>query len=355
LFFGIILAAKSGKEEFVETTIENLEFRELQTRARAAGLFKKSNGFYIRQAAMILTLCGVSLGILVFIEGFWLRVVANSMLIAAFASAHTGFLMHETAHGEVLSPEWHPGWQTLLYAWFDFFLGSSTWWWEEKHNGGHHVYPNHPEKDPDVKKMTFVAFTREQAEAKRGFCRFTTRYQHLLLPLLLLFQPWHMRFAAAKYLRKEKPARAIVGFSLIGLHFIVYGGTLFFFLPFWHAVAFVFVHNGCMGLYLGMAFAVNHIGMPMQKPNEKLGYFREQVLTARNISGGRLVTFFLGRLNFQIEHHLFPEVSSPHLPRLAELVKRLCEKRGVPYHCVGFWKALGELFRHIHKIAQYAR
>lgn len=348
VLFSISVHREIWKGYPVETI--DIEFRELQVRAGATGLFEKTYGFYIGQAVMILTLCVASLCMLVFMEGFWVRVVANAVLLAAFASGQTGFLMHEVVHKQVFKPS---GWYTLVCACLDFFLGSSTTWWEKKHNIGHHLHSNDPNEDPDVMKMTFVAFTPEYAKAKRGVYRFTTHHQHQLLPVLLLFQPLHMRFAAAQWLCKEKPAGALVGLSLIGLHLVAYLGILFLLLPFWHAVAFAFLHNASLGLYFGVSFLVNHTGMQIQ-PTDKPGDFCAQVLTARNISGGWLLSFILGWLNYQIEHHLCPEMPSSHYQEFAELVKELCGKEQVEYHCVSFWKACTEVYVHLRTIAKFA-
>lgn len=171
--------------------------------------------------------------------------------------------------------------------------------------------------------------------------------------MLLLFQPWHMRCAATQWLCKEKPAGALVGLSLMGLHLVAYGGILLLLLPPWHALAFAFLHNASLGLYFGVAFLLNHTGMQTQ-PTDKPGSFYAQVLTARNISGGWLITFLMGGLNYQIEHHLCPEMSIRHCAEFAKMVKRLCEKEKVTYHCVSFWQACVEVYLHLRTMAQHA-
>ena len=55
--------------------------------------------------------------------------------------------------------------------------------------------------------------------------------------------------------------------------------------------------------------------MPLVSPRLKLDFLRRQVLMSRNISGGRLMSIFMGGLNYQIEHHLFPSMARPHLRR----------------------------------------
>jgi fatty acid desaturase len=55
--------------------------------------------------------------------------------------------------------------------------------------------------------------------------------------------------------------------------------------------------------------------MPIFAREDKIDYIRRQVLTSRNIRGGRLTDWVLGGLNYQIEHHLFPSMPRPSLRR----------------------------------------
>ena len=71
------------------------------------------------------------------------------------------------------------------------------------------------------------------------------------------------------------------------------------------ALAFIAVQQAVFSLYLGISFAPNHKGMPLIDSATAAGFARRQVVTARNIRGGRFTTFMLGGLNYQIEHHLF--------------------------------------------------
>ena len=67
-------------------------------------------------------------------------------------------------------------------------------------------------------------------------------------------------------------------------------------------------------------------------PAEELSFVRRQVITSRNVAGGRLTTFVLGGLNYQIEHHLFPKVCSVHYPAVSRVVRQAAAAHGVPYH-----------------------
>lgn len=74
-------------------------------------------------------------------------------------------------------------------------------------------------------------------------------------------------------------------------------------LPPGKVLAFVAVHKGLLGIYLGCTFAPNHKGMPAPTPG--LDVLRRQVLTSRNVRGGRVLDVLLGGLGYQIEHNLF--------------------------------------------------
>lgn len=106
---------------------------------------------------------------------------------------------------------------------------------------------------------------------------------------------------------------------------------VFWVLPPGLAVLFLAVQLGVFGFYLGAAFALNHIGMPLVPARLKLDFLRRQVLVSRNISGGPVMSVLMGGLNYQVEHHLFPSMARPHLRKAAPLVRAHCAEIGVPY------------------------
>jgi fatty acid desaturase len=88
---------------------------------------------------------------------------------------------------------------------------------------------------------------------------------------------------------------------------------------------------------MGSSFAPNHVGMPLVSPKLKLDFLRRQVLMSRNISGGSLISVFMGGLNYQIEHHLFPSMARPYLRKAQPLVAAYCAAQGVPYTRTTLW------------------
>jgi fatty acid desaturase len=97
------------------------------------------------------------------------------------------------------------------------------------------------------------------------------------------------------------------------------------------ALVFVSVHQRLLGLYLGAVFAPTHKGMPILSKDDDSDFLRRQVLTARNVRGGLLTDLLLGGLNYQIEHHLFPHMPCPSLPRAQPVLRTYCLGHGLPY------------------------
>ncbi|GAA1218213.1 hypothetical protein GCM10009675_45940 [Prauserella alba] len=115
------------------------------------------------------------------------------------------------------------------------------------------------------------------------------------------------------------------------------------------------VHQALWGVYMGSVFAPGHKGMPTLKAGEKLDFLRKQVLTTRNVRGGVLVDNLMGGLNYQIEHHLFPHLPTPHLRKAQPIVKRYCAEIGVPYHETGLIESWREALGHLHRVGEPLR
>jgi fatty acid desaturase len=137
---------------------------------------------------------------------------------------------------------------------------------------------------------------------------------------------------------------------LLLLHFVGYVTALFLVLSPLQAAVFVLIQQGLFGLYLGCSFAPNHKGMPTLTDAEELDFLRTQVLTSRNVRGSRLVDFLLGGLNYQIEHHLFPNMPRPNLRHAQPLVRAFCQEHDLPYSEATMFGSYAEAIRHLHSV-----
>jgi fatty acid desaturase len=208
-------------------------------------------------------------------------------------------------------------------------IGMGYGWWQDKHTR-HHANPNHEELDPDLDPDLLV-WSQDQARTAKGLPRLIGRWQAFLFFPLLTLEGFNLHVSSVKALANRSLKNRALDGALLFAHFAVYLTALLWLLPPGMAIAFLVVHQCLFGIYLGSLFAPNHKGMPILKGKDRPDFLRRQVLTSRNVRGGRLTDIALGGLNHQIEHHLFPSMPSPNLRKARAIVRRHCEDLGVDY------------------------
>jgi fatty acid desaturase len=102
---------------------------------------------------------------------------------------------------------------------------------------------------------------------------------------------------------------------------------------------------------MGSVFAPNHKGMPILEKETELDFLHQQVLTARNVQGSPLADFWYGGLNYQIEHHLFPNMARNNLKKAQPIVRAFCQEMGIPYHQTGVWQSHKEILGFLHEVS----
>jgi fatty acid desaturase len=82
-----------------------------------------------------------------------------------------------------------------------------------------------------------------------------------------------------------------------------------------------------------------------------MSFARRQVITARNVTGGRFTTFMLGGLNYQIEHHLFPTMPRPNLARAQSIIRAFCIESDLGYCEDSLVGSYHQAVRHLRAVA----
>jgi fatty acid desaturase len=322
------------------------DFGPLRSIIQAENLLERRTGWYARKAAWLLLAIVVTVDAVLLLSGSWW--VLALAPVAAILSAQISFLGHDAGHQQISGSRRVNRAIGILTA--NVLAGISYGWWQDKHLR-HHANPNHEGLDPDVGEGV-IAWSEEQAAKKTGFARWFARHQAAFFFPLLTFEGWNLHVAGMRSLR-DRPFRArFWEMGLLVLHFAVYFTFLFTFLSPPQAVAFVLIHQGLYGLNLGAAFAPNHKGMEMPPAGSRLDHLRKQVLTSRDVTGGPLVDFFLGGLNYQIEHHLFPSMPRPNLKVAAPIIADYCASVDLPYRASGVIDSYGQCLAYMRKVGQ---
>ena len=321
------------------------DYAELSQRVRNSGLLERRTGYYV--ATFALTLGAFAGGWVVFalIGPSWWQLLTAAVL--GVLSTQVAFLGHDAGHKQVARTRQVGRLLGLLHG--NLAVGLSFGWWLDKHNR-HHAHPNHAELDPDVEPAGPLVFLAGQDAGRRGLAAWATRHQAFLFFPVLLLEGLNLHVASIQALR-ERPlgARWVEG-SLLAVHLTAFVAAPFLVLTFWQALAFLAIHQAVFGFYMGCSFAPNHKGMPALTSEEEADYLRRQVLTARNIRGGRFVDLLLGGLNYQVEHHLFPSMPRPNLRHLQPLVRKFCAEKGIRYVETGLLDSYRQVLRHLHDI-----
>jgi fatty acid desaturase len=320
------------------------EYTQLSRQVRQAGLLDRRRGWYGARIGLNLVLLAAGgIAFVVLGESWWQLATAAYLAVVATQLAFVG---HDAGHRQIFRHRRANDLVGLLHA--NLLVGISFGWWVPKHNA-HHTNPNDEDLDPDI-GIAALAFTAAQARGKRGLGRVLARSQAFLFFPLLLLEAGHLHVASLKSILGGRGRANLVEGLLLLVHAVVYVTALVVVLTPLQGVVFALVQQGLFGLYLGCSFAPNHKGMPTLTEAEELDFLRRQVLTSRNVRGSRVVDFLLGGLNYQIEHHLFPNMPRPNLRHAQPLVREFCRQHELPYAEASLLGSYAEALRHLHAV-----
>ncbi|GAA5186400.1 acyl-CoA desaturase [Rugosimonospora acidiphila] len=324
-------------------------YAQLSARVKEAGLLDRRSGYYtVKIAGTLLAFVGGWVAFALIGSSWW---QLGTAAVMAALSTQVAFLGHDAGHKQIFRTRRAN--YLLGLALGNLGVGLSYGWWIDKHSR-HHAHPNEVGKDPDVNSGVLV-FTERQAQLRGAAGRRWSRLQAYLFFPLLLLEAMNLHVSSVRALAgstvKSRAYRTLE-IALFTVHVVGYLTIVFLVLPPWQGIAFIAVHQALFGVYMGCSFAPNHKGMPAPTDGDDLDYLRRQVLTSRNVRGGRLVDFLLGGLNYQIEHHLFPSMPRPNLRRAQRVIRQFCAEQRVSYAETGLFASYGQVLRHLHEVGR---
>ncbi len=270
-------------------------------------------------------------------------VALGMTVLTGFGIAGIGFsVAHDALHGAYAH---RPSLNRLVGMTMDL-IGGSSYLWRITHNIIHHTYTNIHGTDEDLAVSPLL---RLSPHATR---RWYHRYQHLyalaLYSMTTLFWVYvkDYKYLFAKdlgpYRDKRHPARDVAGIAAGKT--LYYGWSVvlpFVVLPYawWQIVAGMLLAHVVAGITLGIVFQLAHVVEETMHPEPDGGgrmpddwASHEMATTANFAPANRFLSWYVGGLNYQIEHHLFPKVCSQHYPALSVIVREVAQRHGLPYH-----------------------
>jgi linoleoyl-CoA desaturase len=308
----------------------------------ARGLSDKANGAMVAKTILLLLLTFGSYGLI--LSG-WVPpagMLALAMVMGV-GMAGLGFsVAHDALHGAYSH---RPGVNRALGLVFDL-VGANGYMWQITHNVVHHTYTNITGVDEDLTVSPLLRLSPEAPH--RPIHRFQHWYALLAYGLATLFwvfvkdYKYFLKRDLGPYRNRRHPPGAVA--TLLAGKAVYYGWVLVVPLlvldvPWWGVgLGFVLMHLTA-GIILGVVFQLAHVveGVEYLEPDEtgvmESAWMIHEMRTTSNFGrGNRLLTWYVGGLNHQVEHHLFPRVCSVHYPALSRIVEATARECGVPYH-----------------------
>ncbi len=328
------------------------DYATLVELVRAEGLFKPQPVYFTFKLLSTLLMVGTGITVFFLFDNIWLR--SFSALYMALVFAQVSYLGHDTGHLAVFTGRKKRGQHAALgMIAGNLLLGMSIAWWRDKHNA-HHADPNVLDVDPDI-NIPLVAFSEEQLEGKSKAALFIAQYQVFFFYPMLILAAFDLQISSIKFLWKNRVKYQALEAGALALHHLLYYVGIPMAIGFWPGVGFILLHQALFGVFIGSGFAPNHKGMPMLRSGEQIDYLRKQVITARSVTGGPLVDFLYGGLNFQAVHHCFTSLPRNNLRKAADITRRFCEERGIHYYETSVVQSVREIMGCLNTVGKVAR
>ncbi|MFC2116842.1 fatty acid desaturase family protein [Bacteroidota bacterium] len=250
-----------------------------------------------------------------------------------------------------------------------FLLGGFPANWQYQHNTMHHGYTNIDGYDEDIDPGPILRFSPHQPLLK--IHKFQHLYAWFLYGLMTFSWVTTKDFSQLNGYRKSGvPLGSNRSYTqmfvvLIISKIIYYSAFLLIpmlvlpFAWFWIIIFFLTMHF-TSGFILTVIFQTAHVvgnsDYPLPDENGKMAnnWAVHQLHTTSDFAhNNKVLSWLIGGLNFQIEHHLFPNISHVHYPKISNLVKKMADKYNLPYHVQrGFIRAVWEHGRMLKKLGR---
>ena len=331
-------------------TTSTTEYSQVLQQVQSQGLLERRYAYYaIKTAVLMLALAGVWVAFS-FLGTHWAQL--GIAVALAVVITQVIFLAHDAAHKQVFKSRKANDRLAMILG--TVVAGISLSWWNAKHSK-HHATPNQIGKDPDIDPSIIHFYTAEKPIRSRIALAMHARQGWWFFPILVV-ESLNLQVQSVIWLfGKGRTRTHRVELVLMLARIVALPAALFTFLPAGMATLFFLVHTATIGVYLGASFAVSHVGMPVIPVTEKMSFFDRQVRSSRNVLGGRIASGFMGGLNFQIEHHLFPSMPRPNLRKAVPIIREHCAAQGVKYHEVPVYTAWAIVVKHLNRVGMAGR
>lgn len=320
----------------------------------SANQLKKTGNIRLYAKALILLPLGIGLYLfLLFGHYHAIAGIALSVILGLTLVSIAFNIMHDACHGSFSGKKWVNETMSLTMN----ALGSNAFIWKLKHNIIHHTYTNVDGMDDDIAKSPLLRHCTTQKWKPAHKYQFI--YMFLLYSMATIL--WVYLTDMIKYFSKKVvvtdmkiPVREHIIFWASKVLYVLFYIVIPVACVGWGAwLAGYLLVNATMGLTLSVVFQLAHVvekttfeeAGDIPKTIQKEWAVHEVLTTANFAEKNKVISWFAGGLNYQVEHHLFPRISHVHYPAISKIVKEKCQSFNLPYH--SYKTMAGALASHI--------
>mmetsp|Transcript_12183 Transcript_12183/g.27050 ORF Transcript_12183/g.27050 Transcript_12183/m.27050 type:complete len:503 (-) Transcript_12183:113-1621(-) len=343
------------------------EYRSLRRKLWDEGYFKADPTFYARRHLVWLSLFIAAMSVAMRHPSS-LAVAAFGGFLLGLAWQQVAFIGHDAGHYGVTEPTKGGGLNWLSWFTTSVMFGISTSMWNEEHSM-HHAITLRPREDPQFDYLPIWLISTKELDvgdkAKSNLLpggarlsllsRLLISVQHFtFLPLCVFIGRFNLHIISVVYALKRLPSVASV-MDLVGM--AIYFAMEYAFvvqLPTTATrVVFALAANWVAGI-LHVQLMLSHLATETFTEEEERaeGWAEFQLRTSRNIECKWYENWFHGGLEYQIEHHLFPQLPRHNLDKVKPMVEAFAKKHGIVYRSVPFTTALAEILTNFRSLAK---
>lgn len=329
----------------------------------SANQIKKTGNIKLYMKTVVLIPAAVLIYVSLLTVSFpvWVALLLCGFLGVIFASI--GFnVMHDANHGSYSSKKW----VNELFGYSINALGGNAFIWKFKHNIIHHTYTNVDGVDDDIARSPLLR------QCSTQIWKPAHKFQHIYVVFLYAISSlaWVAYLDFDKYFKRKVNTTSMQKMD-VKEHILFWSSKLLY-AVFYVAVPIWFVGVGkwaigyltmelVLGFVLAIVFQLAHVveetefeyaGIePVMIESE---WAAHQVKTTSDFAPkNKLISWFAGGLNFQVEHHLFPRISHIHYPELSKIVEEKCNEYQLPYNSIPtMQEAIASHFRMLKQLGQ---
>lgn len=324
------------------------EFKKLKQKISALGL-DKPMPFPVLVQYSVLVLITVGFAIVAMQQSDFLLMFL-ACVISSFGAVGLSTSAHSSSHVSVTGNRTIDKGLTMFG--FSYVLGYSVSFWQFKHVYTHHANPNNVDLDADIRLGPLFAVTDIERNNAKGFYKKFHRIQGVILPFALCLNLIGSQIKGYKYLFLKLISGKGTSFDWLDLfslcsHFLSWLVLPCFFFSV-ENVLLVYALRSMLNGYFGFAtFGPAHFpreAICMQKESVELGHIRRQIYGSINFKTGWIGSLLCQGVEYQIEHHLLPNICHLNYPKVSVLVQEFCQKNQLPYHSLGWSEGIFKSF-----------